>query len=193
MPKSVFLIQVFPVIALIFLAYIFFYQPCCFIESLAAIATTYAAIVALFKDDYREYKNRPILCIKETDIKTIVGNQTWNRIEVFNNGNGVAKNVSVKIESSTKSGFVPIRLLWTHINAPLKDIQPNDSAFCDVALDCGNAFYLLTEVEPKNGFTCFQKNKQDFRIVVSADNCKAKEYHICIDYPANVLTLKIID
>ena len=193
MPKSVILIRVFPLIALFFLVYIYICQSCFFIESLTAIATTYAAIVALFKDDYREYKNRPILCIKETDIKTTVKNQIWNRIEVFNNGNGIAKNVSVKIENSTKPGFVPIRLLWTHIGVPLKDIQPNDSAFCDVALDYGNGFRLLTEVVPKNGFTCFPKTKQNFRIIVSADNCKAKEYHIGIDYPANALTLKIID
>lgn len=191
MPKSVATLYIFPIIAFTVILVLYFTQPCCVIDCVSALATFYAALVALFVNDYRDYKNRPRLSVKSSDVITTIQNQTWYRLEIFNHGKGIAKNVSVKILSKTNNNFVPIRLTWTHINVPLKDIQPNDSALCDVAIDCPNEFVLCTEVNPKNGSTHFTKNSTSFQITICADNCKIQKHILNIEFFNNVFSLKV--
>lgn len=191
-PTSVIILRIYPLASLIILALVYWKQSCALIGIATVLATFYAALVALFVDSYKEYRNRPVLEIKETNITTCVNNNTWHRIEVWNVGKGAAKNVSVKISCGGKKNFVPIRLKWTHLGLPLRNIQPNDSAFCDVALEIPQSFILCTEVNPKNSYTTFPLNNERFTLTVSADNYEAVSKDILIEYLNNSLSVKVI-
>ena len=56
-----------------------------------ALATFYAALVALWKDEYKEYSQRPVLTIGLSDRFTNVNGQIWRRLEISNTGRGIAK------------------------------------------------------------------------------------------------------
>lgn len=169
-PLSVLSLRLFPFIAVVVIIVIAIWFPKRdIVNCSAAFATFYAALVALWKDEYKDYSQRPILEIGLSDRHTSLNGLLWCRIEVYNKGKGIAKNVSIKI-SCDDPKFVPIRLTWTHINTPLQNIEPNDYALCDVLQLHEQGFCLCTEIAPCDGYTSFGLVAKEFKLTISADN-----------------------
>lgn len=155
------------------------------------LATFYAALVALWKDEYKEYSQRPVLTIGLSDRFTNVNGQIWRRLEISNTGRGIAKNVSIKV-SCDDPQFVPIRLTWTHINLPLQNIEPNDYALCDIARFYEQGFCLCTEVNPKNLYTSFGLEERSFKLTISADNFPKVEKELNVKFVDGKFSLELI-
>lgn len=184
-PLSVFIIRLFPFWGITVMIVVAKYCDTegAVINCGVVLATFYAALVALWKDEYKEYSQRPVLTIGLSDRFTNVNGQIWRRLEISNTGRGIAKNVSIKV-SCDDPQFVPIRLTWTHINLPLQNIEPNDYALCDIARFYEQGFCLCTEVNPKNLYTSFGLEERSFKLTISADNFPKVE---------KVLKMKFVD
>lgn len=169
-PYSVLILRLFPFLAIaIMVAVAILFSVNEVVNCGVALATFYAALVALWKDEYNDYCRRPILEINLSNRYTSLNGRIWQRIEVYNKGKGIAKNVSIKI-SCDDARFVPVRLTWTHINSPLQNIEPNDCALCDVLQFYEQGFCLCTEIAPYDGYTSFGLVEKEFYLTISADN-----------------------
>lgn len=192
-PLSVLIIRLFPFLGIAVMIVVAKYcgEKGMVVNCGVALATFYAALVALWKDEYKEYSQRPILTIGLSNRITNVNGQIWRRIEVCNNGRGIAKNVSIKI-SCEDPQFVPIRLTWTHIGLPLQNIEPNDCALCDVARFYEQGFCLCTEVNPCNYYTSFGLVEKSFKFIISADNFPKIEKELKVKFVDGNFSLKLI-
>jgi hypothetical protein len=181
-PLSVFIIRLFPILGMVVMIVVAkLYDVNVVINCGVALATFYAALVALWKDEYKEYSQRPVLTIGLSDRFTNVNGQIWRRLEISNTGRGIAKNVSIKI-SCDDPQFVPIRLVWTHIDLPLQNIEPNDCALCDIARFHEQGFCLQTEVDPGNSYTSFGLESKNFKLTISADNFPKVEKELKVKF-----------
>jgi hypothetical protein len=193
-PLSVIIIRCYPFCATAFIFFASKFIDCFKIDSIinaaVALTTFYAALIALWKDEYLEYTKRPILSIKTSNKETIVNGQKWNRIKIENKGKSIAKNVSIKI-SCNDTHFIPVRLKWTHIGKPLQNIEPNDFALCDTVVYHDQGFYLPTEIKPYDGYTSFGRIKKNFTLTISADNFAAIKKNLCIGFENNTIIFKL--
>ncbi|MBR2271435.1 MAG: hypothetical protein IJ912_03710 [Fibrobacter sp.] len=179
-PLSVWFLRLFPFIAVVAIIVIAIKFPDKdAVNCGVAFATLYAALVALWKDEYKDYSQRPVLEIGLSNRYTQLNGQIWRRIEICNKGKGIAKNVSIKI-SCDDPKFVPVRLTWTHINVPLQNIEPNDYALCDVLRLHEQGFCLCTEIAPYDGYTSFGLVEKEFKLTISADNFTGVEKELKI-------------
>ena len=192
-PLSVLVLRGFPFLAAtVMVAVAKMYSMNEVIDCGVALATFYAALVALWKDDYKDYSQRPILEIGLSNRHTSLNGRVWSRIEVFNKGKGIARNVSIKI-SCDDSQFVPVRLTWTHINNPLQNIEPNDSTLCDVLQFYEQGFCLCTEIAPYDGYTSFGLVEKIFKLTISADNFMAVQKTLKIKLKEDKFLLELCD
>lgn len=193
-PLSVLIIRCYPFCAIAFVFFTSIFIDCFKIDSIinatVALTTFYAALIALWKDEYLEYTKRPILSIETSSKETIVNGHKWSRIKIENKGKSIAKNVSIKI-SCNDSHFIPVRLKWTHIKKPLQNIEPNDFALCDTVVFHDQGFYLPTEIEPYDGYTSFGRIKKKFTLTISADNYPAVKRDLCIGFENNTIMFKL--
>ena len=170
-PLSVLIIRLFPILGMVVMIVVARYcdEKGMVINCGVALATFYAALVALWKDEYKEYSQRPVIEIKLSNRFSKLNGRVWCRIEVCNKGRGVAKNVSIRI-SCDDPQFVPVRLTWTHVNSPLQDIEPNDCALCDVLQLYEQGFCLCTEIKPFDWYATYGLVEKFFKLTISADN-----------------------
>jgi len=91
-PFSVLIIRLFPILGMVVMIVVAkLYDVNVVINCGVALATFYAALVALWKDEYKEYSQRPVLTIGLSDRFTNVNGQIWRRLEISNTGRGIAK------------------------------------------------------------------------------------------------------
>lgn len=151
---------------------------------LTPVSTIAATLVALFKDRYSNFIDKPILTLcksKENDF--LSSNPTKNKdfavITVKNEGKSIAKNVFAQIELIKSSdGFdqdyemprMNLRLAY-HANEKQKcDIYPDLKEVFDVLyIDDNNVLFLLTTSIEGNEFP-LDKVKLTFKLTIGADN-----------------------
>lgn len=194
-----------------------------FAEWLIAIGTLGAIFVALFAKDITNCLRGPRFVVdfshenivvmpilNQQNIK--VGRGYFYRLSVKNIGKEAAENVQVIIGSLEKKNedgnwglvpaFVPIRLLWTHIEKPiLPNIPSQISGVCNLLAvfgfdvfdpriksfrartamqDYNAVLKLLTEVEPSEPFDLLAEGEYRMRIAVASTNAKTKAVSVVL-------------
>lgn len=151
---------------------------------LTPVSTIAATLVALFKDRYTKFIDKPVLTLcksKDDDFLSLTPRKGGDAaiIVIKNEGNSIAKNVFAQIELIESSdGFkqdyeMPRMDLYLAYYAKEKqrcDIYPNLKEVFDVLYrDDNNGPFILTTSIEENGFP-LNKGKYIFKLTIGADN-----------------------
>ncbi len=173
-------------------------------EYFAAVSTLAAALVALFKDRYTNFVDKPILtlCKKDNDSLSLTPrkNGAVAIIAVKNIGRSIAKNTFAQIELIKSSdGFnqdyemprMNLYLGFHNKDVQKCDIYPDLKEVFDVLYkdDNDGPFKLTTSIE-KDGIP-LDKGTYIFKLIIGADNADFIEKKLVIDTDKDPAEVKI--